>query len=131
MIIREVFVQTGSPPMGELRKKQAALTKQTEAEQARRKKAQAVIDAEINRIVAKAHKGDASRVREIPALNQQIRDLWSAPYPSQLEQLAMLDMPLDEVFKHPVIDARKDPQASFVCKAAASEGSFPLPTVFQ
>jgi hypothetical protein len=113
-VIRELFLQTGAPPVSLILKRLGELEKARDDEIARRKRRQREKERQRDAAIKRAQKGDAAAREEIDRLNAEIRAIWAEPFPEREALFDWSKKPLEDKAERKVVTARNHPDSSYL-----------------
>jgi len=104
-ILRDLFINTGAPPIDWLHKRRDELLKAMNAESARRAAAIKLLQDELMALGPRIMLGDPDAVRRADEIRKEIADILAAPFPERDAVLDFVKDPLDEKHQPPQIQA--------------------------
>lgn len=130
-LIREAFIQTGSPPLSVILRKKAELIKAYQDEQNRRAKLIGEKNAERKKAHARAVKGEPGAAESAAALAAEARAIAKAPYPEVDELWDFAKDVRNEENYHDVFKCRGDLFRCYSNAMIVGDRAFSLPRLLR
>jgi hypothetical protein len=124
-VIRELFVQTGAPPVSLILKRPAELQKAYRDEIANRARRQREKETKQQDALRRAKKGEPGAKEELDMITREIFAIWEEPLPEVDALWAWAELPVEEKAESDLVRARSDPSRTYQHDSLSSSVTLP------